>query len=130
MHRYKARLLSLSDSIEEEVTININGLIITGFSTVCPYEIVPGHEYPVELGLVFLDGEDVSDPLAEEKYGFKRIENSYGYVLFGKVSYSSLDIGNGIKIDDKYFKENLYLHNHFVRVSVDRISVDFLSMSP
>ena len=32
----------IDELIEEEVTININGVVFTGFSTVCPYKIEEG----------------------------------------------------------------------------------------
>lgn len=127
MHKYNAKLLALSDSIEEEVTIDIKGVVIVGFSTVCPYRISPGKVYPVGLSLTFLDGEDIE--VSEEKYSLERIGDTYRYTLFGKVIDGALDVGNNIKIDDEYFKENSYLEGSFVKVIVDRISVDFLPVN-
>lgn len=125
MQKYNARLLALSSSIEEEVTIDIDGTVIVGFSTVCPYKISAGSTYPVGLGLTFLDAIEVSE-VSEEKYNLERVGDTYKHVLFGRVTNGGVDIGNGIKIDDDYFKENIYLESSFVKIIADRITVDFL----
>jgi hypothetical protein len=128
MKKYNAKLLSLSTSIEEEVTVDIAGSVIVGFSTVCPYKISANNIYPVELGLTFLEGEEI-DEVSEEKYGLERVGDTYQYMLFGKVSDGAVDIGKGIKIADEYFKVNTYLEGSFVKVAADRITIDFLPVS-
>ena len=40
--KYMAYVEKIDELIEEEVTININGVVFTGFSTVCPYKIEEG----------------------------------------------------------------------------------------
>ena len=129
MKKYNAKLVSLSDKIEEEVTIDINGSPIVGFSTICPYQISVGSVYPVSLGLVFLDVVEIEE-VSHEKYGLERLDNSYRYSLFGKVVDGCLDVGNGIKIEDDYFDESPYLEGSFVNAVVDRISVEFLPETP
>ncbi len=40
--KYMAYVEKIDELIEEAVTININGVVFTGFSTVCPYKIEEG----------------------------------------------------------------------------------------
>lgn len=40
--KYMAYVEKNDELIEGEVTININGVVFTGFSTVCPYKIEEG----------------------------------------------------------------------------------------
>lgn len=126
MKKYNAKLVGLSKTMEEEVTVNISGITIVGFSTVCPYKISVGNTYPVELGLVFLDDVKINK-ISEDQYGLERIDNSYKYLLYGKVIKGCIDLGHNILISDDYFDEYSYLEGSFVKIIADRISVDFLT---
>lgn len=52
--KYMAYVEKIDELIEEAVTININGVVFTGFSTVCPYKIEEGKSYPVILDITVL----------------------------------------------------------------------------
>ena len=54
------------------------------------------------------------------------INNAYEYILYGQVCGGSIDIGNGIKIQDDIFHENSYLDGKYIKIRVDRLSVEFL----
>lgn len=52
---YKALVKGLDTHIEAEVTLEIDGIEFTGFSSVCPYEIEVGKKYPVLIGFTIFD---------------------------------------------------------------------------
>jgi hypothetical protein len=125
MYLYEAKLIGLSPWIDEEVTIEVNGVQIVGFATVCPYEIELNKTYPIEISLEFFDGKGFKE-LKEEKYQLQHIGEAYSYILSGKVIEDSLDVGHGIRIYDELFEEHPYLNGSFVEVKVDRLCVDFV----
>jgi hypothetical protein len=122
---YQAKLLKLDDLIEEEVTVEVNGLQFVGFASVCPYKIMSNMIYPINIGLTFLDGPDIIE-LHEPQPSLERIDMTYGYILSGQVCGDSIDIGNGIKIQDDIFNESPYLDGQFIKIRVDRLSVEFI----
>ncbi|MFP5304030.1 hypothetical protein R2R70_22895, partial [Cobetia sp. SIMBA_158] len=52
---YDCFVKRLDPQIEEETTIEINGIEFTGFADICPYEIEEGKSYPVSIGFTILD---------------------------------------------------------------------------
>jgi hypothetical protein len=123
---YQATLLKLNPLMEEEVLLDINGVKLVGFSTICPYKIVPGNVYFVRLYLIYLDGVEVNE-LDNQEYGAIQVDDTYKYFLKGRVIGSYLDIGNGIKIKEEYFEKHPYLNGKYVMLKIDRFGVEFLS---
>ncbi len=122
---YQAKLLKLDELIEEEVLVEINGLQFVGFASVCPYKLTLNKIYPVNLGLTFLDGPEII-LLDEAQHGLERSDKTYEYIICGQVCDDSIDIGNGIKIQDDIFGENSYLDKQYVKIKADRLSVEFI----
>ncbi|QWH59613.1 hypothetical protein EXW39_05350 [Bacillus mycoides] len=58
--KYMVYVEKANKLIEEEVTININGVVFTGFSTVCSYKIEEGKSYPAILDITVFDNIEVS----------------------------------------------------------------------
>lgn len=121
----KAKILKLNPLIEEEVLLEVNGIRLVGFTTICPYKIMQSNVYPVRLFLVSLDGLE-AEVLNEKEYDATRVDDSYGYILKGQVVYGNLDIGNDIIIRDDYFDENSFLNGKYVLVKINRLGVEFL----
>lgn len=122
---YQAKLLKLDELIEEEVLVEINGLQFVGFASVCPYKLTLNKIYQVNLGLTFLDGPEII-VLDEAQHNLERIDKTYEYILCGQICGDSIDIGNGIKIQDDIFSENSYLDKQYVKIKADRLSVEFI----
>ncbi|GIP46333.1 hypothetical protein J45TS6_47920 [Paenibacillus sp. J45TS6] len=59
--RYVALVKRLDPHIEEEVTLEIQGVEYTGFTFICPYEIEVGGKYPVSIGFTVLEGLEISE---------------------------------------------------------------------
>jgi hypothetical protein len=122
---YQAKLIRLSNLIEEEVTLEIDGFKIIGFANICPYEIILNQVYPVNISLTFLDGPEIIE-LDESKHGIERIDNTFRYILYGQVCGNSIDIGKGLKIQDDIFSKSSYLNKKFIRLKVDRLAIEFI----
>ncbi|MBQ4880116.1 hypothetical protein J8M21_23165 [Pseudoalteromonas luteoviolacea] len=52
MITYNAKVLGLNSDIEEEVTLEVNGIELTCFAGVCPYKLTIGQEYPVTFEML------------------------------------------------------------------------------
>ena len=99
-----AILKKLHPHIEEEVTLEINGFEFTGFSTICPYVIEEGREYPVFISFTILDQSDLLE-LDKEIKELARIDDSYRYYIRGILHEDYIDAG--IKIyDDNEMHQN------------------------
>lgn len=122
---YQAKLLKQDPCIEEKVILEINGMKIIGFSNICPYNIEEGHTYPIEISLTILDDPEITEE-SGNKYGAEQINNSFQYILFGKVKDNKIDIGNNIKIEDDIFEEASYLNGLFIKIKVDRLAIEFI----
>lgn len=122
---YKAFVKGLDPHIEEEVTLEIEGIEFTGFSSVCPYEIEEGKKYPVLVSFTILD-ELVIRENKEKTKELERIGLGYQYYIRGILQEDSIDAGIVLTDEDEYFSEYPYLIGEHVEIKVDRISVEFL----
>ncbi|OIR59210.1 hypothetical protein BLL41_21770, partial [Bacillus sp. FMQ74] len=120
---YNAFVKGLDPHIEEEVTLEIEGIEFTGFSSVCPYEIEEGKKYPVLVGFTILD-ELVIRENKEKTKELERIGLGYQYYIRGILQEDSIDAGIVLTDEDEYFSEYPYLIGEHVEIKVDRISVE------
>ncbi|MFD2698986.1 hypothetical protein ACFSVM_00760 [Paenibacillus shunpengii] len=125
--RYIALVKGLDPHIEEEVTLEVQGIEFTGFAFICPYEIEVGKEYPVTIGFMILDGLEIRE-ICNSKKELKRIGTSYNYYIRGILNEDSIDAGIVISDDDEYFANYPDLIGKAVEFQVDRISVEFLKI--
>ncbi|KIL43122.1 hypothetical protein [Jeotgalibacillus campisalis] len=122
---YSALIKRLDPLIEEEVTIEINGIEFTGFAFICPYKIEVGECYPVSLGFTILDEFKIRK-IQEEKKEIERIGLGYEYYIRGFLNEETVDAGIVFSDEDEYFSEYSELINNQVEIKVDRISIEFL----
>jgi hypothetical protein len=123
--RYLALVKGLDPHIEEEVTLEVQGIEFTGFAFICPYEIELGKKYPVSIGFTILDGLEIRE-ISDSKKEFERIGTSFQYYIRGILNEDSIDAGIVISDDDEYFANYPDLIGKAVEFQVDRISVEFL----
>lgn len=123
--RYIARVKGLDPHIEEEVTLEVQGVEFTGFAFICPYEVEVGKKYPVSIGFTILDGLEIRE-LCDSKKELERIGTSYNYYIRGVLNEDSIDAGIIISDDDEYFANYPDLIGKAVEFQVDRINVEFL----
>ncbi|MEI3613636.1 hypothetical protein [Pseudogracilibacillus sp. SO30301A] len=125
---YIALVKRLDPLIEEEVTIEINGVEFTGFASICPYEIEIGKSYPVFIGFTVLEDLKIYE-IREEKKELERIASSYEYYIRGVLHEDTIDAGIVLTDEDDYFSEYTELIGRNVEMKVARISIDFLRAS-
>ncbi|MBY0185053.1 hypothetical protein K3L72_16695 [Bacillus altitudinis] len=123
---YECLIKRLNPLIEEEATIEINGVELTGFISICPYEIKVGKSYQVAIGFTILD-ELIIHEILEEKKEIERIGSGYDYYLSGLLHAGKIDAGLVFTDDDEYFADFLKLKDKPVEIKVDRISLEFIS---
>ena len=123
--RYLALVKKLDPNIEEEVTLEIEGIEVTGFAFICPYEIAVGQRYPVSIGFTILD-ELIIHEAHDAKKELERIGIGYQYYIRGFLHENSIDAGIVISDEDDYFVDSPDLIGKFVEIKVDRISIEFL----
>jgi len=125
IYMYQAKVKKLNPHIEEEVTLEIQGYQFTGFSTVCPYFIEEGKEYPVMISFTILDKLDLRKADIQTK-GLQRLGDHYNYLIRGILHEDHIDIGIKIVDEDGYFHDYQFLAGNLVEMLVDRIAVEFL----
>ena len=122
---YTALVKRLDPQIEEEVTIEIEGIEFTGFAFICPYKIEVGKSYPVSIGFTILN-ELMIHEIQGEKKEIERISLDYEYYIRGLLHEDTIDAGLVFTDDDEYFSDYPELMDKLVEIKVDRISIEFL----
>ncbi|MFC3684706.1 hypothetical protein [Hydrogenophaga luteola] len=124
---YQARVLALSDDVEEEVNLQINDVRLNCFAGVCPYPIQEGGTYPVCLELVVFDDYEVAESSGNALPAFSKMGNSFGYLVHGRLNGTCLEAG-GLVFEDEVLQRDFgYLDGRCVTMKVDRIDVEFLT---
>ncbi|OTY71040.1 hypothetical protein BK749_18090 [Bacillus thuringiensis serovar vazensis] len=123
--KYMAYVEKIDELIEEEVTININGVVFTGFSTVCPYKIEEGKNYPVILDITVFDDIEINEGIDGVK-NLKRIDNSFKYRISGILNPEFIDVGIIITDEGEIFPEHSEYFNKYAEIEVDRINIEFV----
>ncbi len=121
---YYALLKKIDAIVEEEVTLELDGKVITCFAGVCPYQIREGNRYPVSLKLEVFDDYLVEESSKDEA-GLEKLGNGFSYWVIGKlegdVIYSQFTFQDEVLLSDYG-----YLNGKYIRMKVDRIDVEFL----
>lgn len=125
--QYTSRLIELSQLIEEEAVLEINGQRIVAYINNCPFDIEIGEQYLIEIELAILDDFVISKTDSNEK-GIKQIEDSFSHFIRGFLNIDSGTIDAGIifEVDREFLFDYGYLNNQYVQIQVDRLSVDFI----
>ena len=123
--KYMALVKGMDSQIEEEVTLEIEGVEFTGFALICPYKIELGKSYPVSIGFTILD-ELIIRQIKEDKRKLDRIGYGYKYNISGLLKQDSIDSRIVLTDEDEYFTDYPELIDKYVEMRVDRISIEFL----
>ena len=122
--KYIALIKHINPDIEEEVTVTINGVTLTGFANVCPYLIKAGESYPVSIGITILYELEIVEQQGEEKRFYKD-GSSFAYEISGLLTEQGILDAN-ILIEDEVFEDYEYMYGKYVKIRVDRISLEFI----
>lgn len=126
MTKLNALVKKIDPDIEEEVTLELNGVEITCFAGVCPYRIQEGNKYPVSFELEVFNDYCIEE-LNEEKVALQRIGNGFSYWIAGRLDGSVIHSVIQFK-DEILMSDYSHLDGKFIRMKVDRIDVDFLKL--
>ncbi|BFO08057.1 hypothetical protein GGER_05670 [Serratia rubidaea] len=121
--KYYAKVISLSDNIEEEVLLSLGEKELCCFIDSAPYKLVEGCVYLIDLNLSFVDDESMVES-EDKKISIKRIDDGFSYEIVGFVSGNKL-ITDGVIFDDELLLDYVYLDSNYVKVMPDRIGVSF-----
>ncbi|MEC4723583.1 hypothetical protein RY831_31075 [Noviherbaspirillum sp. CPCC 100848] len=124
---YLAQIKRLSDDVEEEVVLRINGLEVTCFATVCPYKIEEGASYQVELTAQVFNEYLVSELDEDASASIVQIGGSFSHVITGRLSGNRLEAGAIVFEDDVLLSDFGYLEGKMIAWKIDRIDAEFLS---
>ncbi|MFT7723420.1 MAG: hypothetical protein QM788_11390 [Roseateles sp.] len=123
---YQAQVIKLNDDIEEEVALQINGVRLNCFASVCPYPIEEGKSYSVQLELVMLDDYEVMESPDDAAPAFVETGKGFAYLVQGKLNGRYFEAGGLVFEDEVLQTEFGYLDGKMVTVKADRIDVEFL----
>lgn len=122
MITYNVKVIGLNPDVEEEVTLEVNGIKVTCFAGICPYALALGQKYPVTFEM--LDFE-LSEQKSSEETSLKRIGSTYAHELRGKLCGDT--INSIIKVSDRFLASNYaYLDGKYICLNVERLDVEFL----
>ncbi|MBC2099659.1 hypothetical protein HCJ70_11420 [Listeria booriae] len=112
--------------IEEEdiVTIKMDEIELTCFSSLGTDNILVNRNYPIELSFFFIEDEDII-PLDFGVKEVTRIDGYFKYELKGKLTTDGV-FDFGILIEDDTLASYPYLFGTYIKVNVDRIDIAFL----
>lgn len=125
---YLAQIKRLSDDVEEEVVLRINGVELTCFATVCPYKIEEGASYQVELTAQAFNDYLVNELGEEASPSIVQVGNSFSHIITGRLNDNRLDAGGIVFEDDMLLSDFGYLEGKIISWRVGRIDAEFLSM--
>ncbi|MFV8602808.1 hypothetical protein ACNRDG_00635 [Ralstonia pseudosolanacearum] len=125
--KYLTKIERLSDDVEEEVVLRINGVELICFATVCPYKIEEGASYQVELTAQVFNEYQVSELGEEASPSIAQIGDSFSHVIAGRLRGNRLDAGGIVFEDDVLLSDFGYLEGKMIAWKIDRIDVEFLS---
>ena len=124
--KYYAKLVSLSEDVEEEAIFSFGEYNICCFIDYSPIKIDIGDIYLIDVGVRFIDNELIEKSNNSE-YSLKRKENSFQYEMNGYLFEDNFILSNLI-FQDELFYDYSYLENGFVKIQPDRITVSIVEI--
>jgi hypothetical protein len=123
--KYYAKVIEVNDDIEEEILLDFGEVSLYCFISSCPYEVVVGKIYPVDISLSFLDSE-VIEPQLGTDLSATRQGDGFLYEIRGLKVDDKIFINGLTFCDEIYMREYSYINHEYVEMKPDRISVSFL----
>jgi hypothetical protein len=119
-----AYIKNISETIEEETLVIINGIELTVFASYCPHLIKEKNSYNIEIDLMVFDDFALSVNNKEEKE-FIRHGDSFRYKIKGFLGNNGV-LDAGIMIKSELFEDYEYIYGNYVELEVDRIDAAFI----
>ncbi|WP_313460705.1 hypothetical protein [Stenotrophomonas sp.] len=122
-------LRSVSDSIEEEMEIQVGDLALTCFAFYCPHKVHEGIHYPVELSVYLHDDLAIRPVNDDEPSSAVRVDDGFSYDLTGVVRGAKFEV-DGVYFDIEELldgPDGLSAYDgSTVCIRVDRIQIAFV----
>lgn len=122
--KYYAKIISLNEYIEEEVTLSFGEYEICCFINEFTASLRVDDTHLVELGLMFLDNVKI-EPSKDKNTSIKQQKNTFSYEINGYLVEDKIFLSN-LVFQDELLCEYSYLENEYVKIYPDRITVSFL----
>lgn len=119
----KAKLIKLNTTIEEEVTLLVEGEVIECFASFCPYNLEVGKTYEVELSLNLPQDYKIKKIEPTEVRAIKK-GRGFAYYLYGNLEDEKFQTFTTL-FDENIHYEHPDLNNHFICLEVERIDASF-----
>lgn len=125
--KYIAKILSSNPLIEEELSVDIEGVEISCFVEEYKCDIEYGEKYIIDLELVILDDLDMKE-IITDKQSVYQINESFSYLITGKFLVDTKQIESKIffSLEDEEVSDYWYLENKNVEIRVDRINISVI----
>ncbi|EOC1348208.1 hypothetical protein ACI093_003313 [Cronobacter turicensis] len=123
--KYYAKVVEINNDVDEEVLLSFGEVSIYCFIAHCPYEIIQGNIYLVEVELSFLDDENI-ERQSESELSITRQGDTFTYEIKGFKIDDKIIVNGLVFTDEVYSQEYGYINHEFVLVKPDRVSVSFL----
>ncbi len=117
-------MVAIDELIDEEVTLLIDGALVTCFASYCPYEIEVGMTYAVELTL-YLSEHYEAQKISSTNVLIERIDNSFAYALYGTLNNNTFNTFTLLTVDGIHH-DHPDLNDSLIKLTVERIDVAFL----
>ena len=124
---YSAEVMRLSNDVEEEVDLRINGVNITCFISICPFQIREHAIYKVALTPFIFDDYFICEASKESVPSLVKVKTDFSYEVIGELTDNRLNAGCIVLEDDILLSDYGYLDGKMVLWMVDRIDVEFIS---
>lgn len=120
----QATVVAIDELIDEEVTLLIDGTLVTCFANYIPYEIEVGMTYAVELTL-YLSEHYEAQRISSTNALIQRIDSSFAYVLYGTLNNNAFNTFTLLTVDGIHH-DHPDLNDSLIKLTVERIDVAFL----
>jgi len=124
MNKFKAKVLKIDKDVEDIITVEIDGVTLTCFANICPYQINVGKDYNIEISFEVFS-EYIVEEVPEPQLAITQSENCLPCWFIGKHCGKKLQ--SVITFEDEILlSEFAYLEGKYIRMKVDRVDVEFL----
>ena len=120
-----AKVRALNPDIEEEITLDVNGLIVIGFASNRP-ALVVGDSRKVQLKLFTASDYGLTPASSDSVSSIERVGTGFAYRIVGTLVDQGVSIGAVILQDESLSTDFAYLMGEKVSLAADRIGVRFL----
>lgn len=119
-----AKVLHISATNEEHVTLLIDGHTVECFTNSCLYEIEIGSTYEIELTIYLFDSYKIERTPPTDVF-LEKTAKGYGYFLYGVLRNDVFSSFTDLHDEDIHY-DYPELNDHFIKLEVHRIDANFL----